>query len=167
MRADYQIDALDAMRETPEGIAAAVRLAEFAMPHRDPRQSSDSIHPDIEQLFNVAEPVLAVLDPRSRAAAASEWRRLLQFKGEALLLSARQDQTCDYRTQAHIGTLFRRSRVLLVNDSHVFSRLDASGQLPPMVRGFLVGGGLADPSILNCVRALQGSGLLLESPIQL
>lgn len=167
MRTDYQIDALDAMRETPEGIASVVRLAEFAMPHPDPRSSSVSIHPDTERLFDVAEPVLAVVDSRSRAEAASDWHRLSRFKGEALLLSARHDQTCDYRTQAHIGRLFRNSRVLLLNDNHVFSKLEAAGQLPLMVRGFLAGRGLADSAFLNSVKALQDSGLILAAGSQL
>lgn len=160
MRSAYQLDALEAMRETAEGVASTVRLAEFALPHRDPRLREDRITPDIEQLFNSAAPVLPLIDRPARAAALSDWSRLARYRGQALILAARHDQTCDFRTQQHLARQIRESRLLLVDDNHVFARMGASGLLPPLLLAFAAGSGLNDRAVDAVAAQLGASGLL-------
>jgi hypothetical protein len=136
----YQLDALAALRSTPEGIASTVRLAEFALPHRDPRLVGDHITPDIEQLFITAEPVMTALDAAERYRSMTNWTQLVQYRGEALLVAGRHDQTCDYRTQRHIDRLIPGSLLLLLDDNHVFDRLGKSSLLPPLLQAFAAEG---------------------------
>ena len=118
MRERYQIDAIERSRSTLEGIGAAVRVYEFAAPHADPRAGVAPLRPDVEALFHYAHP-LAEAGYRP-PVAATDWSRLRDQRMTVLQVAGRHDHTADYRTQIGLAGLTRGSRLLQLDDDHVF-----------------------------------------------
>lgn len=155
MRERYQINAIEQSRSTLEGIGGGVRVYEFAAPHADPRMRAAPLRPDVEALFHYAHP-LAETGYRP-AVAATDWSRLRDQGMEILQVAGRHDHTADYRTQIGLAGLTRGSRLLLLDDDHVFKRWTAAGTQPALVQAFFREGMESDAfrSALAAVEALR------------
>lgn len=136
MRKRYQVDALDQSRATFEGVGSTVRVYEFAAPYSYPRMSSEPLSPDVEALFYYSEPL-----PRLRPSVHfADWERLRAQSSDVLQVAGRRDHTCDYRTQIGLNGLTRRSRLLVLDDNHVFQRWAATGREPAFLQSWFAGG---------------------------
>lgn len=141
LRSRYQVDLIEQNRSTAEGVGSAVRVHEFAAPHADPRRRSGRIDPDVEALFHYADPLSDPARAPGPAVPAVDWSRLREQRGEVLHVAGRHDQTCDYRTQIGLNGLTRNSRLLLLDDDHVFKRWIESGTQPALLQAFFRYGG--------------------------
>lgn len=138
MRARYQVDALEQMKASLEGVGAAVRLYEFAAPRADPRGDPNRLAPDIEASYYYAAPLA---DPGYRPhAPAADWERLRIQESELLQVAGRYDHTCDYRTQIGLNGLTRNSHLLILDDNHVFQRWEATKREPAFLQAWFAGG---------------------------
>ncbi len=151
-RERYQLDALEAMRASGDSFSA-VRLHEFSRAYRDPRGRPPPLRPDIEAIFYYAEPVERALYDSQVRAAQPDLNRLRHASAEVLVLAGRHDHTSDYRTQIGLSGLIPRSRLLILDDDHVFKRLAASGKHPALLQAFL-GGGLGSPAFRSAAAAV-------------
>lgn len=150
LREKYQIDLLAELANTLEGVGSAVRLWEFAWPYRGTRASAEALHPDIESIFHYSAPLA---DGPQPAVPTDDWSRLRRYSGEVLQMAGRFDHTCDYRTQIGLAGLTQHSRLMLLDDNHVFHRLNAGGRLPGLLQTFMTGG-LQSPAFATAANAL-------------
>lgn len=139
-RSNYQLDALDALAGTVEGIASAVRLFEFAAPRTDPRKRPDRLFPDIELLFDQAGPLIALAGDGKIQSPLRDWSRLSRQQAEVLQVAGRHDHTADYRTQIGLEAAVPKGRLLIFRDDHRLTGLAESGRQPGLVRAFFTGG---------------------------
>lgn len=140
-RARYQVDAIEQLLATPEGVGVRVRLFEFAAPRAGQRSSmSRALRPDVESLIQWAEPLLRLGDAGHLPSQPRDWDALQRQRAEVLLLAGRHDHTCDYRGQIALDALLPRSRLVLLDDDHVFKRLAQTGRQAGLVRTFLAHG---------------------------
>ena len=130
----YQINAIQQSRSTLEGIGGGVRVYEFAAPHADPRTRAAPLRPDVEALFHYAHPLAE--EGYRPAVAATDWSRLRDQGMEVLQVAGRHDHTADYRTQIGLAGLTRGSRLLLLDDDHVFKRWTAAGTQRALLQAF-------------------------------
>jgi hypothetical protein len=137
---DYQIDAMAALEASPRGPAIRVRLFEFFAPIASLFRRDDTIlRPDLENSAAIAEPLMALLRAGAVPAPTMDFAALHALPAEVNLVAGRWDHTCDYRTQIALAASYPNGRLLLLDDDHVFSRLNASGKLPELVRALLLG----------------------------
>lgn len=134
----YQINAIAATRDTLEGIGAAKRIGEFARPHPDPRHSTGSLSPSIEALFYFGEPFVS--SSGTPAEPTADYHRLRDQSCEVLQIAGRWDHTADYRTQIGLAGLTRNSKLVILDDNHVFDRWTSSGLQPGLIQAFMAGG---------------------------
>lgn len=139
-RSNYQLDALDALAGTVEGIASAVRLFEFAAPRADPRERPDRLFPDIELLFDQAGPLIALARDGKIQSPLRDWSRLSRQQAEVLQVAGRHDHTADYRTQIGLEAAVPKGRLLIFRDDHRLTGLAGSGRQSGLVRAFFTGG---------------------------
>jgi hypothetical protein len=134
MRSRYQIDALEQMHSTLEGVGSAVRVYEFASPRPDLRNVQGPLRPSDEADFYYAEPLpdSSYRPPVRR----TEWSKLREVAGDVLQVAGRYDHTCDYRTQIGLNGLTRNSKLVILDDNHVFKRWTDSGRQPAFVQAF-------------------------------
>ena len=130
----YQINAIRQSRGTLEGIGGGVRVYEFAAPHADPRRRAAPLRPDVEALFHYAHPLAD--EGHRPAVAAADWSRLRHQGMEVLQVAGRHDHTADYRTQIGLAGLTRGSRLLLLDDDHVFNRWTSAGTQAALLQAF-------------------------------
>ena len=138
MRARYQIDAIEQTRSTLEGVGGAVRVYEFAASRPDPRGASVRLAPTHEANFYYAHPLA---EPGHRPAVPpTDWSRLRVQTAEVLQVAGRHDHTCDYRTQIGLNGLTRNSRLLILDDDHVFKRWAATKTQPRFLQAYFLHG---------------------------
>jgi hypothetical protein len=134
MKKRYQIDDLEQMRSTLEGVGSAVRVYEFASPRPDLRNVQGPLRPADEADFYYAEPLS---DPPYRPPVPrTDWAKLREVGAEVLQVAGRYDHTCDYRTQIGLNGLTRNSKLVILDDNHVFKRWTDSGRQPAFVQAF-------------------------------
>lgn len=151
MRARYQIDAIERTRGGIEGVGGAVRVYEFAAPRADPRGVPGPLAPTHEANFHYAYPLA---EPGYRPAVpAADWSRLRDQAAEVLQVAGRHDHTCDYRTQIGLNGLTRNSRLVILDDDHVFKRWAATKAQPRFVQTYFLKGG-ASPEFQREIAAL-------------
>lgn len=134
---EYQIDALAALRAGPRGPAINVRLFEFFAPDAarfriDPR----ILNPDRETSAETAEPLMRLLRAGAINPPTMDFGALHRLDAEVLGVAGRRDHTCDYRTQIALMRCYPRGRLLLLDDDHVFHRLQAAGGPAALIRSF-------------------------------
>ena len=152
MRERYQINALEQMRGSLEGVGSAVRVYEFAAPHADPRQRLAPLRPDVEALFYYGHPLA---EPGRRPEVPpTDWFRLRDQSGALLQVAGRHDHTCDYRTQIGLNGLTKGSELLLLDDDHVFKRWTAAGTQPLLLRAYF-GAGPASATFREALAAVE------------
>lgn len=134
----YQVNAITATQNTLEGIGSAKRIAEFARPYSDPRRAIGSLSPSIEALFYFGEPFVSSSSTPTEPIA--EYGRLRDQSCEVLQIAGRWDHTADYRTQIGLSGMTRNSKLVILDDNHVFDRWAASGNQPALVQAFMTGG---------------------------
>ena len=102
--------------------------------------SSDTVYPDHENSYNVASPLLRLLEKGDVERPTMSLSNLNDLSTEAFLLAGRYDHTCDYRTQLALGSHYKSHRVFLVDDDHVFHKVDNSGRYAFLVQAVLLKG---------------------------
>jgi hypothetical protein len=155
--AEYQIDALAKMDETPRGAAAHVRLFEFFAPvaalfQQDPGQ----LHPDVEVSADFAEPLMKLLRAGTISMPVMDFSALHALRAQVFMIAGRWDHTCDYRTQIALAASYPVSELILLDDDHVLHGLQESGQAAPLVRAVFEGfGSPAYAAALKNIEALR------------
>lgn len=137
---EYQINAIAALQDSARGPAITVRLFEFYAPIAQafpPR--ADILQPDLENSAVFASPLMKLLGSGAIDAPTMDFGPLHSRNAQVTLLAGRWDHTCDYRTQIALAASYPKSRLLLLDDDHVFSRLSASGHTPELVQASLQG----------------------------
>lgn len=148
----YQINAIQQSRSTLEGVGGGVRVYEFAAPHADPRTRAAPLRPDVEALFHYAHPLAE--EGYRPAVAPADWSRLRDQGMEVLQVAGRHDHTADYRTQIGLAGLTRGSRLLLLDDDHVFKRWTAAGTQPALLQAFFREG-MDSPAFRSALAAVE------------
>lgn len=144
-RSNYQLDALDALAGTVEGLASAVRLFEFASPRTDPRGHPDRLFPDIELLFDQAGPLIALARAGKIHSPLRDWSTLSRQQAEVLQVAGRHDHTADYRTQIGLEAAVPTGRLLIFRDDHRLTGFSGSGRQPGLIRTFFAEGSASQP----------------------
>ncbi|MEW5764078.1 MAG: alpha/beta fold hydrolase [Acidobacteriota bacterium] len=140
-RQDYQVEAVGAFLNSPEGIPIRVRLFEFLLPSQAlARLAGDKLHPDLENQRNFAAPLLDLHDKRRICAPRWDRAALHQLDTEVLVLAGVRDHTVDYRSSVALAYLYPRGHLLLVDDDHQFHRMTSDGTYDALVRSFLASG---------------------------
>ncbi len=154
-REAYQVSAIESLIASPYGIAVRVRLYEFHQPVADLVPKAGIPAPDFENTRAIAMPLLEAYragrlpPPRMNLAA------LDSCATEVLLLAGVRDHTADIRVQLPLAAKYRNAQVVALDDDHVFSRLNDSGQYRNLVVAFLRHG-LGSPALENVVARLRG-----------
>jgi hypothetical protein len=138
LRKRYQVDALEQMRSTLEGVGSAVRVYEFSAPHRDPRSRPGPLAPSHEALFYSGQPLSDA--PYRPAVTKADWSKLRAQSSEILQVAGRHDHTCDYRTQIGLNGMTRGSTLVILDDNHVFKRWTETGSQAHFVQAYFSGG---------------------------
>jgi len=137
---DYQIDALAKLDATSRGAAAHVRLFEFFAPvARSAPQDEAALHPDLEVSAAFAKPLMRLLQAGSISTPTMDFAALHALPAQVFMVAGRWDHTCDYRTQIALASSYPVSELVLLDDDHVFHRLQESGQVGQLVRAVFTG----------------------------
>jgi len=166
---EYQINSLDQLDRTPRGAASRVRLFEFIAPMSvNFRRDTDRLRPNLEVAADFAEPVMQLLRAGKIEMPAMDFAALHRCTARAVIIAGRWDHTCDYRTQIALAASYPAGELILLDDDHVFHRLQQSGQAPALVRAALGEGGPAGFAMaLNKIIDLRWSESGLLEPAQL
>jgi pimeloyl-ACP methyl ester carboxylesterase len=151
MRERYQIAAIEQMRSTLEGVGSTSRVYEFASARKDPRATAGPLSPTHEAEFYYAEPLSNA--PYRPPVPAVDWSKLRDQRAEVLLVSGRHDHVCDYRTQIGLNGLTRGSKLLILDDDHVFKRWTAAGSQARFLQTYFLKGA-GSPGFTREVAAL-------------
>ena len=134
-RSKYQLDSLEKMQKSGESFSP-VRLHEFSRSYTDPRGAPPPFRPDIEAMFYYAEPVTRTLYDAAVGKPVPTLDGLRQSNAEVLILAGRYDHTCDYRTQMGLSGMIPSTELMILQDDHVFARLQKSGLQPALLSAF-------------------------------
>lgn len=149
----YQVDAVHALIEAPGGTAIRVRLFELFHPSGAlGRLGGAAIHPDLENQYNVARPLVELcaagrIPPPSFDAAA-----LHRLRTEVFVLAGRFDHTVDYRAAIALAGRFPRHHLFLAATDHLFNGMKDDGAYADLLRVFL-GSGLEGPGLPRALAA--------------
>ena len=137
-RKTYQVEEVMKFFESPDGMPTRVREFEFFYPlHAGMRLSDAEVHPDLENTFNFAKPLVELCEagkipPPSWNAAA-----LHRLDAEVFVLAGGVDHAVDYRTSIALTSLYPRHYLFLANDDHMFGKLRASKDYESLIQAFL------------------------------
>jgi hypothetical protein len=134
----YQINAIAQTRSTLEGVGGASRVYEFASSGADPRLAQGPLSPTHEANFYYAQPLSDSL--YRPPVPPADWSKLREQRADVLLVAGRHDHICDYRTQIGLNGLTRDSRLVILDDDHVFKRWAAGGGQPRFLQSFFLHG---------------------------
>jgi pimeloyl-ACP methyl ester carboxylesterase len=152
-RRAYQVDAVHAFFESPEGIPVRVREFEFLYPSGAlPRLRGEAVYPNHENTYNFAKPLVALCDAGKIPAPSLDLARLHRLDTEVLIVAGRWDHTVDYRTSIALAACYPRSGLFIADDDHRFGRLEKSGAMTKLIRAFL-GSGLSSAEWRGVLKA--------------
>jgi hypothetical protein len=142
-RKEYQVDAVHAFFESPEGIPIRVREFEFFHPSGAlSRLKGKAVCPNLENTYNFARPLVDLCAAGKIPEPSLDFTRLHRLKTEVLVVAGRWDHTVDYRTSIALAACYPRSELFIADDDHRFGKLTKSGAMAKMMRSFL-GSGLS------------------------
>lgn len=138
---EYQVDLTQKTLTSPEGISVRVRIYEFFQPSgARVLLNRDAIYPDLENQYNIAEPLLKLNDAGKIAAPTLDFTKLHKLDTEVFILAGRWDHTTDYRSSIALSFNYPRRQLFIANDNHVFSTLNEKGLVNRLVQSFLLFG---------------------------
>jgi pimeloyl-ACP methyl ester carboxylesterase len=140
-RKTYQVDAIIALEESPEGIPIAVREFEFFYPSGAlARLKGEAVYPNLENTYNAARPLVDLCKAGKIPEPSLDLARLHRLETEVLVIAGRWDHTVDYRTSIALAACYPRSRLFVADDDHMFGKLRKSGAMTKLLRAFLGSG---------------------------
>jgi pimeloyl-ACP methyl ester carboxylesterase len=138
---EYQVDLTQKTIDSPEGIAVRVRIFEFFQPSgARALLKREAIYPDIENQYNIAEPLLALSDAGKIPAPSFDFAKLHRLDTEVFILAGRWDHTTDYRSAIALAFNYPSRQLFLADDNHVFATLNEKGLVNRLVQSFLLSG---------------------------
>lgn len=154
LRADYQLDAIDALMGGPVGAAIRVRLFEFFAPQAARFRTDDPVfRPDLEVSAATAGPLLPLWRAGRIPTPSVDIMALHQVEADVLMVAGRRDHTSDYRSQIALACCYPRHKLLLLDDNHNFDRLDGLRVGRRMMEAWRAG--LASPQMAALERTLD------------
>jgi pimeloyl-ACP methyl ester carboxylesterase len=137
----YQVDLIQKTSDSPEEIAARVRIYEFFQPSGGrSRLNTEAIYPDLENQYNIAKPLLLLADSGKIPSPTFDFTKLHRVDTEVFILAGRWDHTADYRSLSALAHNYSRHTLFIADDNHVFARLNEKGLVNPLVQSFLLFG---------------------------
>lgn len=142
----YQVDAVNRLQASHEGIAVTVRQYELFQPVAD-RYDRDgpSVAPTPEMQRRLVEPLLALHEAGDLPGWDLDLDALERYEGEVFILAGTRDAAIPVAYQRRLAGLFRRATLLLVRDDHMMKGLQAAGLYRPLHREFLLHGADSPP----------------------
>jgi len=135
----YQVDAVDRMLASPQGVAITVRLYEFG-DAVVARPRDDGIHPGEETFRDQVRPLLALREQGLITPPTFDLERLHRVDAEVMVLAGRHDHTADYRALIALSACYPHGRLFIADDNHVFEAMNRQGHATRLLRAFLAGG---------------------------
>lgn len=140
-RKQDQVDAIQKLNESVEGIPIRVRLYEFFSPSgARQRLGGEAIYPDLENQYNIAKPLVMLADAGKISSPIFNSAALHQLETEVFILAGRWDHTADYRSSIALAANYPRHYLFVANDNHTFENLNKSGDTDRILRAFLESG---------------------------
>jgi hypothetical protein len=152
-RKTYQVDAVHAFFDSPEGIPIRVREFELLYPSGAlPRLKGKAVYPNHENAYNFAKPLVDLCEGGTIPVPSLDLIRLHRLETEVLIVAGRWDHAVDYRTSIALAACYPRSHLFIADDDHRFGKLEKSGAMTKLVRTFL-GSGFASTEWRDAVKA--------------
>ncbi len=140
-RKAYQVEAIERLLASLEGMAITVRLYELqASTAPAPAQAGDGIHPGRETFLEQVRPLISLRERGRIAAPVFDSARLRRVEAEVLVLAGRHDHTADYRVLIALAAHYPRGRLFIADDNHVFEAMNRQGHVTALMRAFLTEG---------------------------
>lgn len=137
-REEYQVDDIEKINASAEGLGIRVRLFEFFYPSgARTKLGGEAIYPDLENQHNVAQPLISLCDAGKISAPSFDFVRLHQLNTEVFILAARWDHTVDYRSSIALAANYPQRHLFLADDNHTFEKLNRNGDNTRILRAFL------------------------------
>lgn len=137
----YQVDAINRLRDSHEGLAVIVRQYELFQPVSD-RYDRDgsSVAPTPEMQWRLVEPLLALHETGDLPGWDMDLAALGRFGGEVFILAGTRDAAIPVAYQRRLAGLFRRATLLLARDDHMMKGLQEAGLYRRLHLEFLLHG---------------------------
>lgn len=147
VRDSRSIEVDEGPRDETEAIAARIRMFELYLPtatlhaqEEDQAQRLGTVAPGSEVIPASVRPLLRLYREGAIPTPAMDFTSLQGLETEVLVLAGHRDHTTDRRSQASLAARYPLGILLLVDDNHTFSTLEASGLYPSLVQNFLKSG---------------------------
>jgi hypothetical protein len=144
LRESYQVDAVQHVLKTPIGVGIRDQVSVF----------EDAMHPDIENTFQIAQPLIQLRESGRLPALSMDFGALHKIQTEVFVLAARWDHTCDYRSQIALSSHYSPRTMFLADDGHMFDNINESHAYPSLVRAFLHHG-VSSPETMDVLRRID------------
>ncbi|WP_108423116.1 hypothetical protein [Flagellimonas amoyensis] len=138
LQKEFQIDAINALFGSEDGIPIRVRLSEFIYPLMEYRESDPNrFYPDLENSYQIAEPIMEHFKDQDHGMVNEfNERTFRKFTGKLFLLAGRYDHVADYRSSIYLGSLLENASLFIADDDHTFKSLKAEGHYSKMIQDF-------------------------------
>ncbi len=152
----YQVNAINRMMASDQGIAIRVRQYEMFQPVRGHYDLfGDAVHPTPEMQHDTAAPLLALHEAGSIPGWSIDLKALSRFDGEVFILAGARDDAVSPKYQQDLAALFSNSILFFADDDHMMKEMQEAGLYLQMHQTFLQHGGRSDA--MKAVLAETGS----------
>lgn len=154
-RREYQVDDIERINASPEGVPVRVRLFEFFYPSgARSLLGGEAVYPDLENQYNTAQPLVALCDAGRIPPPSFDFARLHQLNTEVFILAGRRDHTADYRSSIALAANYPRRHLFIADDNHTFEKLNRGELNLRILRAFLEYG-LTSPELRGVLSAAE------------
>lgn len=138
LKQEFQIEAINNLFDSEDGIPIRVRLSEFINPLIDHCNIEQGLfYPDIENSCHIAQPLLDYFKDRNQDISSTfNENTFRNFRGQVFILSGRFDHVADYRTSIYLGGLLNNATLFMADDDHTFKSLKSEGHYSKMIQDF-------------------------------
>lgn len=138
-KAKYQINAIQNLYSTAEGIPIKVRLFEFVFPLLQGFQfKADILQPDNENMYFTCLPLIKLYKKQAIVPRPMKFSELHNVQTQIIILAGRWDHTADYRSQIGLAACYPQHFLFIANDNHTFSNLKKENQYRKMISVFFL-----------------------------
>ena len=154
-RKQYQVDEILKLHDSADSIPQVVRVFELIYPSGAfKRLGGTAIYPLLESQHHFMKPLIDLVDAKKVPLPTFDFQRPHRLDTEIFILAGRWDVAVDYRTSIALAYNYKRRRLFIADDNHVFTKLNEKGLVNGMVQSFLKHG-LDSTEFLNAVTAAE------------
>jgi pimeloyl-ACP methyl ester carboxylesterase len=137
-RKEYQVDDILEMHQSPNAIPQVVRVFELIYPSGAfLRLGGNAVYPLLETQHHFQKALIDLRTAGKIPAQTFDFLPAHRLETELFILAARWDVAVDYRTSIALAYNYKRRRLFIADDNHVFTKLNEKGLVNQMVQSFL------------------------------